>query len=668
MLHQKVQDLACSLKEMRQAFEDEKMARRNDNDRRGQGGGSSTPSLLSGEVQQVKAEMEILKRFLEEEAQARKTGDALSGEACMQLQAVLELEGKQRIAIGAKLEDHLRLTLADFEHKMRDLASSLRDENTGLRRYMQSTGNLSESLRSPMSHDPSKFVEDVHSDVERKVRELRHSLDVEAKERRAADDDILQRIGELFVRMEQEASNHHSARTRDLVDHSARAKELGDQARTKELSEHSARIKELGDRIHELSDKIDHEMRERISTHEVTVARVRELNVAIEHHHETRQKEDHELRLRSCNTGQEDLTLEREERISDISSLRREIMAIHRKADDVQTSLLIAKDALPARHGAMDEMKPAVAEKLKVLFDQLSVEINERRSAEEMTAHRVQDLAAALKQEKSERESGDSSTRTQLVSCLKELVSEKEKRVDEHTSLRRLLQTLEEQVGQQLSDLRLSLEAEVNVRMQADELLGKRQHLDPNETVKILRGELEIEIKQRVAETEHLKAQVYEALEGGSVQKEREERQMEDEALHHLLTSLTEQTNDIFDEARKGWEEESQRLWEALHTHTHDVHLKNPNEGGLGVAEGHMERPTFSVGSQLVGSMMSQKMPGGSTMGKSPPPVSVMRGCGGGFHWPNISPGSRTSPMTSTRDALARGSYLDHFTPSRAKS
>merc|ERR1712137_591064 len=454
-----------------------------------------------------------------------------------------------------------------------------------------------------------------------------------------------------------------------MGDHSARAKELGDQARMKELSEHSTRIKELGDRVHELGDKIDHEVRERISTHEVTVSRVRELNVAIEHQKETRQKEEHELwseRLRSVNTGHEDLTLEREERIADISSLRREIMAIHRKADDVQTSLLIAKDAMPARHSAMDEMKPVVAEKFKLLFDQLSVEINERRSTEENTAHRVEDLAAALKQEKSERESGDSSTRTQLVSCLKELVSEKEKRVDEHTSLRRLFQTLEEQVGQQLSDLRLSLEAEVNVRMQADELLGKRQHQDPTEIVNILRNELKMEINQRVTETENLKVEVYTALESGGVQKEREERQREDEALHHLLSSLTEQTNDIFDEARKGWEEESQRLWEALHTHTHDVHLKNPNEGGL--SEGKMERPTFSVGSHLVGSMMSQKMPGGSTMGKSPPPVSVMRGGGGGFHWPDMSQGSRVSPMTSTRDALARGSYLDHFTPSRAKS
>merc|ERR1712063_196491 len=60
--------------------------------------------------------------------------------------------------------------------------------------------------------------------------------------------------------------------------------------------------------------------------------------------------------------------------------------------------------------------------------------------------------------------------------------------------------------------------------------------------------------------------------------KEREERQMEDRTLHELLTSLTEQMNLVFDETHATWQGEVQNLWDALHSRTHDVHLKNPDE------------------------------------------------------------------------------------------
>lgn len=54
---------------------------------------------------------------------------------------------------------------------------------------------------------------------------------------------------------------------------------------------------------------------------------------------------------------------------------------------------------------------------------------------------------------------------------------------------------------------------------------------------------------------------------------ERAERQMEDKAMHQLLTSLAEQTNTAL-------EQETSRLWEALRTHNHDVMIGNSDDGG----------------------------------------------------------------------------------------
>merc|ERR1712064_230977 len=54
---------------------------------------------------------------------------------------------------------------------------------------------------------------------------------------------------------------------------------------------------------------------------------------------------------------------------------------------------------------------------------------------------------------------------------------------------------------------------------------------------------------------------------------ERAERQMGDNAMHQLLTTLAEQTNIAL-------EEEATRLWEALRTHNHDIMIDSADQGG----------------------------------------------------------------------------------------
>jgi len=111
-------------------------------------------TVIVAEVQALKAEVEILKRSFEEEREARKTGDSLSGEAVLQLQTVLEFERKQRSMSQSKLEQH-------FEAIMNNEIS-----------------NLKQTLESKISHQVSRDVSSSND-----LRALRMELDREIKNR-----------------------------------------------------------------------------------------------------------------------------------------------------------------------------------------------------------------------------------------------------------------------------------------------------------------------------------------------------------------------------------------------------------------------------------------------------------------------------------------------------
>merc|ERR1712063_217551 len=120
----------------------------------------------------------------------------------------------------------------------------------------------------------------------------------------------------------------------------------------------------------------------------------------------------------------------------------------------------------------------------------------------------IRDIQTQLHQEKGEREQADSSTRAQLVSCLKELVTEKEKRVEEIQAVYSVVRNFEESFGQHLSDVRLSLESEIQVRVQAGEVLEKRHRLGADDSVRLLRQELQQEIAQRIADDDRLRSSI----------------------------------------------------------------------------------------------------------------------------------------------------------------
>merc|ERR1712007_341878 len=70
------------------------------------------PAFLVSEVKALRAEVNILKRSLDEEKEARKFGDSLSGEAILQLQTALELDLTQHLTSENKLRQHFQAEIS----------------------------------------------------------------------------------------------------------------------------------------------------------------------------------------------------------------------------------------------------------------------------------------------------------------------------------------------------------------------------------------------------------------------------------------------------------------------------------------------------------------------------------------------------------------------------
>merc|ERR1712007_375127 len=73
------------------------------------------PAFLVSEVKALRAEVNILKRSLEEEKEARKFGDSLSGEAILQLQNALQLDLTQHLTSENNLRQHFEAELSHVQ-------------------------------------------------------------------------------------------------------------------------------------------------------------------------------------------------------------------------------------------------------------------------------------------------------------------------------------------------------------------------------------------------------------------------------------------------------------------------------------------------------------------------------------------------------------------------
>merc|ERR1719326_963009 len=81
-------------------------------------------TVLVSEVKALKTEVNLLKRSLDEEKEARKFGDSLSGEAILQLQNALQLDLTQHLTSENNLRQHFE---AELSHVMSNSKQALED-------------------------------------------------------------------------------------------------------------------------------------------------------------------------------------------------------------------------------------------------------------------------------------------------------------------------------------------------------------------------------------------------------------------------------------------------------------------------------------------------------------------------------------------------------------
>jgi len=136
-------------------------------------------SVVTSEVQCLKSEVELLKRSLEEEIQARKTGDALNGEACMQLQAVLELEQQQRAQLATNIDDHVNGAITKLSAEISDQRLAL-DAEVHVR--VQGHEKLESHFQSGSADSFRALRNEVEEEIKQRtadIERLRNSLQVE---------------------------------------------------------------------------------------------------------------------------------------------------------------------------------------------------------------------------------------------------------------------------------------------------------------------------------------------------------------------------------------------------------------------------------------------------------------------------------------------------------
>merc|ERR1712137_919154 len=128
------------------------------------------------------------------------------------------------------------------------------------------------------------------------------------------------------------------------------------------------------------------------------------------------------------------------------------------------------------------------------------------------------------------------------------------------------------------------------------------------------------------------------------------ERQMGDNAMHQLITSLAEQTN-------LALEEEASGLWEALRTHNHDIMIDSAEQAGTKTVKIQALAGSGGFTGKSPRTIQINPMPFSQPMRAIHPSAqeSPMMGCRD-LALPAIHPPTQESPMMGYRDFALRNS------------
>jgi len=175
---------------------------------------------LKSEVQTLKSEVEILKRSLEEEKEARKAGDALGGEAVLQVQAILELEGKQRATSESKLKGQFKSAFSSLYDEVSNLKRGTRDVGTS-----KDFQTLDREIRHRFD-ELSKLVQinqrNTHEHNSARLSEIMRRLEDECEKRQMEIMSIHQELTTLSESRlahvnQRNTYEHYSARLSEIV-------------------------------------------------------------------------------------------------------------------------------------------------------------------------------------------------------------------------------------------------------------------------------------------------------------------------------------------------------------------------------------------------------------------------------------------------------------------
>jgi hypothetical protein len=86
-------------------------------------------TVVLSEVKALKTEVNLLKRSLDEEKEARKFGDSLSGEAILQLQTALELDLTQHLTSENKLRQHFEAEISQETSNFKETLEKTLSQN-----------------------------------------------------------------------------------------------------------------------------------------------------------------------------------------------------------------------------------------------------------------------------------------------------------------------------------------------------------------------------------------------------------------------------------------------------------------------------------------------------------------------------------------------------------
>merc|ERR1712007_43289 len=162
-------------------------------------------SVAVAEVQSLKTEVEILKRSLAEEKEARQTGDALGGEAALQLQAVLEREKKERVGTTRKLEEHFEAVLSRLYTEISEIRQMAEGKPSHASRDIDS-GDV-HSLR--MEHTETKFeINQRFDDISQRMEEITKSF-IDGGTQNFGSPTLLQRLEDERIERQVENESMH---------------------------------------------------------------------------------------------------------------------------------------------------------------------------------------------------------------------------------------------------------------------------------------------------------------------------------------------------------------------------------------------------------------------------------------------------------------------------